>query len=253
MNTKRFVLFMTISFAPLLAGAPKTIYAESSPMVERHIFGQDDSEGKGPDAVIEKSPEAERLEKQVLFTGVIIAPDGKRAMVREKAKTTKDTGAATPLKEGDEISGMTIKEIGSNYLVLTGTSGDVRLGLFRTEKERPAPPPEPKMAEAASAPAGTPGQQQPPAETPGQPSAPPAKGSAPPAVFGPGGTMKPGETPAQPKEPSDTVQGETTPPGPNPFGDALKKAQERSSLGTQGRRNQVNPFLDAIRRAQKPQ
>jgi hypothetical protein len=263
MNTKRFILFMTISFAPFLAGASQTIQAASSPMVERHIFGPDDAGDQGPEPLQAKSAEVEKLEKQLLFTGVIMAPDGKRAMVQEKVRTTKDTGRATPLKEGDEISGMTIKEIGRNYLVLTGTSGDVRLGLFRTEKERPAPAPEPKMAEAAPASSGTPGQQQAPVpagapgqqqstETPGQPSEPPVKAAPPAAVFGPGPGNKttPGETAAQPQQPSEPVQQEAA-PAPNPFADALKKSQERGAVGQEGRRNQVNPFLDAIRRSQK--
>jgi hypothetical protein len=227
----------------------------ASPMVERHIFMPEGEEQKSPEAVKEKSPEVERLEKELLFTGVIIGPTEKRAMVTEKAgRKGKDAKPEKSplLREGDEIGGMTVKEIGRNYLVLTGQGKDVRLNLYQQNKERPAPPPEPKTAEAQPAPP-QPGEAAPTqpetAEQQGaQPSAEPAK----PAATAPGQAKRPSPETAP-------AQGGTNQGGPsevsqaptNPFAEALKRAGQ--SRQENRKSTTVNPFLDAIRRSQGDQ
>ncbi len=225
----------------------------ASQMVEHHIFLPEEQETATAEAAKEKSPEVEKLEREVIFTGVIIGPDGKRAMIREKASArNKEAEKGSLLKEGDEIRGMTLKEIGRNYLVLGGQGGDVRLNLFQEGKDRPAPPPEPRAAETAAVPlTPPPGAQQeqasdnPPLQAvqPGQPKAAPRPG-----IPGQASQTVPSTqamTPGQEGTPSSS--GATTPQS-NPFADALKRAQQQNT--TQDRRNVLNPFLNAIRRPQ---
>jgi hypothetical protein len=217
-------------------------FGDASPMVERHIFMPEEQEGANPESVKEKSPEVEKLERELLFTGIIIGPDGKRAMIREKTHPRgKEAEKASLVREGDEIRGMTVKEIGSNYLVLAGQGGDVRLNLFQEGKERPAPPPEPKAAEVPAVPPTTaPGAQQEgagdkqPVQA-GQPVQPKASTKA-----GTPGQATRTVPPAQTAIPGQQAE--------NPFANALKKAQQQNVM--EGRRNMVNPFLDAIRRSQ---
>jgi hypothetical protein len=230
------------------------VFGDAPPMVERHIFGPEEQEKAAAEAAKEKSPEVEKLEREVIFTGIIIGPDGKRAMIREKTSArNKEAEKAALLREGDEIRGMTLKEIGKNYLVLAGQGGDVRLNLFQEGKDRPAPPPEPKAAETqAVPPTFAPGAQQegasdrPPVQSgqPGQPQAglrPGIPGQAPQTVP-PAQAVTPGQEGQTPSSPGETTA------QPNPFTDALKRAQQQNI--TQGRRNVLNPFLDAIRRGQ---
>ncbi len=114
-------------------------------MVERHIFSPEpDMKGTY------KSPLALKLEKELMFTGVIISPKGKWAMIREKG-STKETEVSGLRKEGDEIQGMVIKEIGSNFLKLAGQGKEVRLNLYHEGKLRPAIPMESQASYATGA------------------------------------------------------------------------------------------------------
>jgi len=126
----KFFLFLTLClFFPLSA------MGASSPMVERHIFSPE------PGATgSHKSPLALKLEKELMFTGVIISPHGKWAMIREKGKKP-DVEVSGRLKEGDEIKRMVIRKIGNNFLILAGEGKEVRLNLYHEGKQRPAMPP----------------------------------------------------------------------------------------------------------------
>lgn len=117
--------------APARAGQPQP------PMVEKHMF----SPALGTPGAMKKkkSPMTGKLEREILFTGVIISPQGRRAMMRERM-TPKGERQSILLKEGDEIRGMTIKKIGINFVVLAGEGEEVRLNLYQGEKKRPAPP-----------------------------------------------------------------------------------------------------------------
>ena len=124
--TRTFSLFITLCiFFPLsTAGA-------SSPMVEKHIFSPEpDTKGS------HKSPMALKLEKELMFTGVIISSQGKWAMIREKGRKP-DTAVSGFHKEGDEIKGMSIRQIGNNFLILVGDGKEVRLNLYHEGKPRP--------------------------------------------------------------------------------------------------------------------
>lgn len=124
-----FFLFIALSIflATSNAGA-------SSPMVERHLFSPEpDTQGTY------KSPLAVRLEKELMFTGIIISSQGKWAMIREKGEKTDREGSSLH-KEGDEIKGLFIRQIGNNFLILAGDGKEVRLNLYHEGKARPEKP-----------------------------------------------------------------------------------------------------------------
>jgi len=118
----------------LCLSCPLWALGASSPMVERHIFSPE-PDGKGS----HKSPMTLKLEKELMFTGVIISSQGKWAIIREKGKR-KDEEVSGLRKEGDEIKGMVIKKIASNFLILAGEGKEVRLNLYHEGKPRPAMP-----------------------------------------------------------------------------------------------------------------
>lgn len=221
-------------------------------MVKHHIFMPEKQETARPEPAKEKSPEVKKLERELLFTGIIIGPDGKQAMIHEKPRHRgKEVENDSLLREGDEIRGMTLKHIGRNYLVLTGQGGDVRLNLFQEGKKRPPPPREPKTAMPPVIAPG--GRQQ------GVGAVPPIQAGRPAQPGRSQATMRTGIHGSAPQRPlpNQTItpgQGNQSPgnaqgsaPKRNFFGQALKSAQQLNT-GT-GRRNVVNPFLEAIRRA----
>ncbi|MEA3241796.1 MAG: hypothetical protein U9P37_09545 [Pseudomonadota bacterium] len=126
---------------------------ETPAMVQRHLFSP---EGETPAEKAQgpRSEAATKLEKELLFTGVIHSPRGKWAIVRPRNKRKRED-APWRLSEGDEIKGYHIEEIGSNYIVLTRNDKPVRLNLYRGSKKRPAaaaePPPPLKPVPAAAA------------------------------------------------------------------------------------------------------
>ena len=115
----------------LYLSCPLSAPGESSPMVERHIFSPE-SDGKGS----YKSPMSLKLEKDLMFTGVVISSKGKWAIIRETGKMNEEKVSGLR-KEGDEIMGMVIKKIGSNFLILAGEGKEVRLNLYQEGKSRP--------------------------------------------------------------------------------------------------------------------
>jgi len=167
-------------------------------MVEQHIFSPEpDFKGSY------KSPMSLKLEKELVFTGVIISPQGKWAMIREKGKKRSPEESGLH-KEGDEIKGMVIKEISSNFLILSGKDKEVRLYLYHEGKQRPSAPPE--------------------SETP---------------------PMSAAESPA---DASATASKSKEKPR-NPFAEAMKRTIENSEKDDSTSPPGVNPFLEAIRKA----
>jgi len=126
---KRIIFFLLISFCLV---SPVSYGGASSPMVERHIFSPEPDVKRS-----HKSPVALKLEKEVVFSGVVISSQGKWAMIREKRRRAEPDVRGLR-KEGDEINGMVIKEIGNNFLILVGDGKEVRLNLYHEGKLRPA-------------------------------------------------------------------------------------------------------------------
>lgn len=116
----------------LCAGAPA--------MVEKHIFTPENvvsstNEEAGPAAPVTAGAS---LEKELSFTGVLITPRGKQAIISENIKNEPKKQKHV-LKEGDQIKGMTIREIGPNYVLLAARESSMRLNLYKGAKPRPAP------------------------------------------------------------------------------------------------------------------
>ncbi len=119
---------------------------QQPPMIEKHIFSPETEIPESPKKG--ESPKEKALEREISFTGVIISPQGKRAMIEERSRSRRrgtEKQKSLLYKEGDEINGMTLKEIGSNYIVLLKDGKEVRLRLYRGDKKRPAPPRQPTM------------------------------------------------------------------------------------------------------------
>ncbi len=199
----------------LLLMQPLPVCGENTPaMVEKHIFSPETV--KSIPLEDKKSPAVKQIERQIMFTGVIISANGRRAMMRKK--TVRGGGKQSELyKEGDEINGMTIKEIGSNYVILGGKGKNVKLNLYQGAKMRPAPP---AMPTAEKTPEAVAGRQ--PAPTP--------------AAKGEGIEKKPEVQAGSPKI-EEQISGHRT----------------TSTNPPQGLRRNVpspsNPFLKALRRA----
>ena len=116
---------------------------EMPTMVQRHLFSPEE-EKPADKALGPRSEAAAKLEKELLFTGVIHSPQGKWAIIRPKNKTKRED-SSWRLSEGDEIKGYHVKEIGSNYIILVSKGKPVRLDLYRGGKKRPAPAVEPSV------------------------------------------------------------------------------------------------------------
>jgi hypothetical protein len=206
--------FLFVCLLSLLTQSVPALGENAPPMVEKHIFSPE-TVRKIP-LEDKKSPMVKKIEQQIVFTGVIISPDGRRAMMREKA--VRGGGSQPELyKEGDEINGMTVKQIGSNFVILGGKGKNVKLNLYQGAKVRPAPPALPEVAETPEATTGR-------------------QAESSPAVAG----EKPGKkSAAQVIPPKPAGQ----PPRSGSIAPNPSRALRRNAP------NPSNPFLEALRRA----
>jgi hypothetical protein len=127
-----------------------TIYADKVPMAERHIFLPESPADQKEEAVAAPAVTVSALEKEILFTGVLLTPNGKQAIISENVKNDKSKQKRL-FKEGDQIKGMTVTEIGPNYVLMANKENTVRLNLYKGVKTRPAPAPEPVNNQPTSA------------------------------------------------------------------------------------------------------
>jgi len=133
-------LLPELSLSPIMAATVEAPENDSTPaMVQRHLFSPEE-EKPAENAPGPRSEAATKLEKELLFTGVIRSPRGNWAIIRPRNKRKRED-APWRLSEGDEIKGYHVKEIGPNYIVLVSKDKPVRLDLYRGTKNRPAPPP----------------------------------------------------------------------------------------------------------------
>ena len=208
-------------------------------MVEKHLFAPSAESEKESTTEVAKAINPKELQRQIIFSGVIIGPKGKKALIREsggkpadspRAETGKSDAAKNKLYAvGEQIKGMTIKDIGSNYLVLAGQEGETRLNLYRGEKSRPAAP---VIAQETTShppqsppqPPGVPGQPNSPGE-PSPPSTPTTHDVSGPGAAGPGPGNSPGSS--QPDVNTSTAAPGSDAPPANPFAEVMKKAAER--------------------------
>ncbi len=135
-----FFWLLVLVPSPIMAAVPEAVREDAEPaMVQRHLFSPEE-EKPAENALGPRSEAAAKLEKELLFTGVIHSPRGNWAIIRPRNKTKRED-APWRLSEGDEIKGYHVKEIGPNYIVLVSKDKPVRLDLYRGSKNRPAPPP----------------------------------------------------------------------------------------------------------------
>ena len=237
----------------LIAGAGyQPVSAEPSPMVQRHIFAPDQGLEQDANAVAPNPIDSVGSEKDLIFTGVLLTSNGKQVILSETGKNEKGIQKKKHImKEGEAIKGMTIKEIGSNYLLLSSNENLVRIKLYTGIKSRPTPPPSPALAEAG--PAANPADtvklpvpaNQPQNAAPGSPGLKMDMKSKndsrrnvnPYGNAGNGASGAGGESPIpQPANPPTNSTPETT---QNPFLDAIKRSTENAPPG--GAEN-ANPF-----------
>lgn len=243
--------------AVICAAWLQTADAASSPMVERHVFTPGTESEKEATVETAKAVNPKELQRQLVFSGVINGPKGKKALIREignkQADPAKPDAGKTEVTKnktfgiGEQIKGMTIKEIGSNYLVLAGQEGETKLNLYRGEKARPVAPV--IAQETSQQPPGSPPQPPGMAAGPGQPNSPdpahPSHGGGPaePGVFGPGPDKS--ATPSTPETNTPGASPATSDAPPNPFAEVLKKAAERrANRADQQSGGPANPFLN---------
>ncbi len=205
------------------------IFAEKTQMVERHIFTPETAVEQKEEVPAATGPTISALEKELQFTGVLVTPKGKRAIIAEAAKNDK----AKPnrvLKEGDQIKGMIITEIGPNYVLLAGKENAVRLNLYKGAKPRPVPQQEPVNL-AASPSAGN---------APNTPKPPDASANAP-----------------QPEALKDDTKSGTPNEAPtaseaaaSPFGGGARSSRSNQENPDSGGAVGANPFAEILRRGQ---
>ena len=231
------ILFIT-GLAIWMAAGP--ILAEPVPMVERHIFTPDVFAGQKEEAPVAIGAAGSALEKEILFTGVIITPKSKSAIITENTRNDK-TKQKQVLKIGDQIKGMTIKEIGPNYVLIASKENSIRMNLYKGEKTRPAPVIENVKKETGPHAVG-PGNVLLPGMTAGaqQPGTAGIEAAGTPPNPMPGATEKEAPSPFGGGRDDKSSQGN---PGsvPNPFADLLKKGAERNP-SRQGNSPVVLPF-----------
>ena len=206
--------FMIVCLLLLLTQPVPARGENAPPMVEKHIFSPET--GRKIPLEDKKSPVVKQIEQQIIFTGVIISPDGRRAMMREKV-TRGGKRQSELYKEGDEINGMTVRQIGSNFVILASQGKKVKLNLYQGAKVRPAPPAIPTVGERPETATGR-------------------QSESSPAVAG----EEPGKRPAM----------QVNPPKPAERLSRPRAIPSNPSLGL--RRNAPkpsNPFLEALRRA----
>jgi len=219
-------------------------FAETPPMVERHIFTPENAAEQKPDTVPGPVDGSDLL-KDIQFTGVMNTGKGKLAIIVESSKKEKDKKKHI-VKEGDSIKGMTLKEIGPNYVLIVTKENTVKLNLYKGAKPRPVAPAEPAIPEQPATP--------PESTNPSKPGIPVAVQQQMPSP-GTGPNKGPGGNQSLPMPVTDggpgifggPNRGMPGPQGPdsgnNPFADAMKKAPELNSPGGNAGGQAVNPFI----------
>lgn len=209
--------FVFICLVSLLTQSVPARGENAPPMVEKHIFSPETA--RRIPLEDKKSPVVKQIEQQIIFTGVIISPAGRRAMMREKLVRGRKRESEF-YKEGDEINGMTVKQIGSNFIILSGQGKNVKLNLYQGPKVRPAPPAMPRVGEASKTVAGRQSESSPAGEREKSGKRPAAQVSRP---------KQAGQLSSPRAIPSNPSRGlrRNAPNSSNPFLEALKRAAKK--------------------------
>jgi hypothetical protein len=228
------------------ASAPAAAAENAAPaMVRRHMFSpqQDEPEAVPTDG---RSPESIKLEKELVFTGVIRTAKDKWAIIRPKKQVQRQDGQWR-YREGEEVDGYQVHEIGPNYVILLDKDKAVRLDLYGGAKQRPAPAPLPQPVATAAAPAAATA-----AATP--------TGAAPPGsvTTAAGQPVAGGSVVGGPQAKTETAaEAEKKPPAAEParkkavpFAEIIRRARESGATSSGPA---TNPFLRIIQQNQQNQ
>ena len=200
---------------------------EEAPLVKKKLFVPMTEAGPGG-----PMPQAPAVDGRFVLTGVMVRPDGKKALIEIKGDpaATKDGSAKGWRGEGESVGGYLVESIEPNAVILSVNNQKVRLPLYGTPKERPKPlttasagPKEPSRPEAAAGSKGLlPGSTR---EAGGSKS--PSNASAP--AFSAEPPRQTAQTLHQGSQENtqETSAGASAPGGfLNPFAEALRKAKE---------------------------
>ncbi len=201
------------------------VLAEPVPMFDRHIFTPDAISEQKEEAPVPIAAVGSALEKEILFTGVMITPTGKQAIISENAKNEK-TRQKHVLKIGDQIKGMTIKEIEPNCVLMASKENTVRMNLYKGLKVRPAPVAEAPRKETGPA---APGKELPPGMTADAQQTKTGKSEAAPAGTPgavPGAAGKEAQSPFGGDKNNGAPAQNNSGSGTNPFAEILKGAEQ---------------------------
>lgn len=119
-----------------------------SPMVSHHIFSPlPDSETDStrditdtPEETLSREDDRllERAQKDLTLTGIVITPLSSRALIAPGSKK-KSADAPAYFQKGAVVDGYLLKDIFPNYIIVSLDNKEVKLGLYRERRDRPAP------------------------------------------------------------------------------------------------------------------
>lgn len=210
--------------------------SDQAPLVVRKLFVP---AGDG----VPRTPEgaASIAEGRFVLTGVMVLPDGKRALLEIKDSAQAKEGLSKMWwREGEAVGGYVLETIEPSAVVLTGSQQKVRIPLYGTPKQRPQPTTTASVTEQEAPKASghnlgknpIAGQQ---GHAKGGEASAPAVARAAPAVSetAPEQTSK-SELQGVSKKPAIAPQGgQGAPSFGNPFLEALRRAQEGQGGGSE--------------------
>lgn len=213
--------------------------ASDAAMVEKHIF-LPEKPAEEKEVVSD-----DKLEKSILFTGVVVSDKGKFALITERAPKKPGEFRKKIYQEGETVSGAVISSISANHLVLTNAGNDVKIKLYRADKQRPKPVAvQPSVQVTSQAPAA-------------DASGDGAKKTSEKAQADTKAPQSPSQMLDNKIRQSEAAKGNVLDKKSNPFAEALKKAIQNKQAGSSGGGGSTgtttNPFLEAIKRAQEKQ
>ncbi len=222
-----------------LLGICAVSFAAAPAMVEKHIFlPEKPTEEK-------KVVSNDKLEKSILFTGVVVSDKGRFALIKERAPKKPGEYRKQIYQEGETVAGAVISSISANHLVLTNAGNEVKIKLYRADKQRPKPVAvQPSVQVTSEAPAAGAAQNGAAKDEQGKAQT----------------DTKVSQSPSQQLDnkirQSEAAKGNVLDKKSNPFAEALKKAIQNKQAGSSGGGSTgttPNPFLEAIKRAQEKQ
>ncbi len=176
-------------------------------------------------------------EGRIVLTGVMMLPDGKRALLEMKRDPGpgKDGPSRAWWREGETVGGYVLETIESAAVVLAANQQKVRIPLYGTAKDRPQPTMTSSVMKRDASKAGQPAAGK--NVTPGQ------QGSSAGGATGSKSGANPGVS-------SSPAPAEQTMEGLHQSGSA---PQPGAPQGTEGAPSAGNPFLEALRKAREAQ